>query len=96
MLEAGGVETRAEYVKDHLPADIEFEKAVSSMRKSVRVTVAGNAAWAISSSETTGTFQTRPVDFVGIEMMVLTREPAGWRIRAISWSSRNRRPPQPK
>ena len=27
LLEAGGVETRAEYGKNHLPADIEFEKS---------------------------------------------------------------------
>lgn len=28
LLEAGGVETRAEYAKNHLPADMEFEKGV--------------------------------------------------------------------
>lgn len=95
MLEAGGVETRSEYVKNHLPGDIEFEKGVSTKRSPVKVTVRGEAAWATSSSEVTGTFQGRAVNFVGVESMVLSREPAGWRIRAIHWSSRSRLPAKP-
>ncbi len=94
FLEAGGVESRSEYGTNHLPADIEFEKGVSTKRSPVRVVVRGDAAWATSTGETTGTFQGRSVDFVGAELMVLSREPAGWRIRAIHWSSRARRPPQ--
>jgi len=94
LLEAGSVETRAEYGKNHLPADIEFEKGVATKRSPIRVVVQGDAAWATSTSEVTGTFQGRAVDFVGAESMVLSREPAGWRIRAIHWSSRARRPPQ--
>ena len=94
MLEAGSVETRSEYGKNHLPADIEFEKGVSTKRSSIRVVVRGDTAWATSTSEVTGTFQGRAVDFVGAESMVLSRESAGWRIRAIHWSSRARRPPQ--
>ena len=94
MLEAGSVETRAEYGENHLPADIEFEKGVVTKRSPIRVVVRSDTAWATSTSEVTGTFQGRAVDFVGAESMVLSREPAGWRIRAIHWSSRQRRPPQ--
>ena len=94
FLEAGGVETRAEYAKNHLPADIEFEKAVSSKRSPIRVVVNGNSAWASSTSEYSGTFQGRAVDSLGAELMVLSREPAGWRIRAIHWSGRARKPAQ--
>jgi ketosteroid isomerase-like protein len=94
MLEAGGVETRSEYEKNHLPADTEFEKGVTTKRSPIRVVVQGDTAWAVSTSEVTGTFQGRPVDFMGAESMVLTRGPAGWRIRAIHWSSRARRPAQ--
>lgn len=93
MLEAGGTETRAEYVKNHLPADIEFEKTVSIKRSPIRVIVNGTSAWATSTSEFTGTFQGKPVDSIGAELMVLTREPAGWRIRAIHWSGRARTKP---
>jgi ketosteroid isomerase-like protein len=93
MLEAGGTETRAEYVKNHLPADIEFEKTVSIKRSPIRVVVNGASAWATSTSEFTGTFQGKPVDSIGAELMVLTREAAGWRIRAIHWSGRARTKP---
>ena len=90
MLEAGGTETRAEYLKDHLPADIEFEKTVSIKRSPIRVVVNGPSAWATSTGEFSGTFQGKPVDSIGAELMVLSREPAGWRIRAIHWSGRTR------
>ncbi len=90
MLEAGGVETRAQYARDHLPLDIEYEKTVTTKRTPIRVVVSGPTAWATSTSETTGTYNGRPVDSVGAEAMVLTRETAGWRIRAIHWSSRAR------
>jgi ketosteroid isomerase-like protein len=88
MLEAGGIETRAEYLKNHLPGDIEFEKTVSIKRGPIRVVVNGPSAWATSTSELTGTFQGKPVDSLGAELMVLSREPACWRIRAIHWSGR--------
>jgi len=51
FLEAGGVETRSEYVTSHLPVDIEFEKAVTTMRGPIRVVVVGDAAWATSTSD---------------------------------------------
>jgi ketosteroid isomerase-like protein len=94
MLEAGSVESRSEYGKNHLPADIEFEKGVSTRRSPIRAIVRGETAWATSTSEVVGTFQGKPVNFVGAESMVLTREPAGWRIRAIHWSSRAIKSPQ--
>jgi ketosteroid isomerase-like protein len=95
MFEAGGSETRAEYLKNHLPADIEFEKAVTTTRGPVRVVVNGDSAWASSTSEFVGTFKGRAVDSIGVELMVLTKEPEGWRIRAISWSGRARTKPTP-
>ena len=88
FLEAGGVETRAQDQSSHLPADIEFEKSVSSKRSPSRVVVVGDAAWATSTSETVGTFQGRAIDSMGTELMVLSREAGGWRIRAVHWSSR--------
>lgn len=94
FLEAGTVETRAQYEKDHLPADIEFEKGVSIKRSAIRVVVVGDAAWATCTSETTGTYRERAVDSAGTELMVLSRGPAGWRIRAVHWSSRARKPVQ--
>ena len=90
FLEAGSVETRAQYEKDHLPADIEFEKSVPSKRGELRIVVAGDAAWSTCTYELKGTFQGRAIDSIGTEMMVLSRAAGGWQIRAISWSSRAR------
>jgi ketosteroid isomerase-like protein len=93
FLEAGGVETRAQYEKDHLPADIAFEKGVTIKRTPIRIVVAGDAAWAWSTSEMVGSYQGRPVDSLGGELMVLSRMAAGWRIRAVHWSGRARQKP---
>jgi len=90
VLESGGAESLAEYRAHHLPADIEYARAVPSVRGPVRVTVRGDVAWAASTSDTKGTFKGRAVDSAGAELMVLTRTSAGWRISAIHWSSRRR------
>ncbi len=92
VLESGGVEDRAEYRSHHLGADIEFARAVPGERGPVRVRVRGDVAWASSTSTTRGTFRGRPVHSAGAELMVLVRAPFGWRIAAIHWSSRARRP----
>ncbi len=92
ILESGGVESREEYRSHHLPADIQFARAVQSQRSATRVVVVGTVAWVSSTSTTQGTYRERPIDSTGAELMVLTRESGGWMIRAIHWSSRIRRP----
>ena len=90
ILESGGLESRTEYRHHHLPGDIAFAKAVPSRRSVVNVKVEGNAAWIVSTAITRGEFRGRAVDMEGAELMVLSRTPAGWRIRAIHWSGRPR------
>lgn len=90
ILEAGGKESRAEYRAHHLPADMAFAAAVPRRAGPLQVTVAGDVAWVASTSESAGTFDGRVVNSSGAELMVLARTPAGWRIRAIHWSSRRR------
>ena len=92
ILESGGVETRAEYRGHHLPGDIEFARAIRSQRGPIRVRVEGSTAWATSTSTTQGDFRGRAINSAGAELMVLTRTPDGWRIAAVHWSSRTRRP----
>lgn len=92
VLEAGGIESRAEYRAHHLPADIQFAMAVPSTGRPMHVTLAGDVAWVASTSAVTGTFDGRPVNSVGAELAVLTRSRGSWRIRAIHWSSRRRSP----
>jgi ketosteroid isomerase-like protein len=93
FLEAGTVETRSQYEKDHLPGDIAFEKGVKIKRSPIRIVIVGDAAWATCTSEYQGTYQGRTVDSLGTELMVLSRGSGGWRIRAIHWSSRARPKP---
>ena len=57
FLEAGSVETRAQYEKDHLPADIEFEKSVPARRGELRIVVSGDAAWSTCTYKLKGTFR---------------------------------------
>jgi len=91
ILESGGIETRDEYRSHHLPDDIRFAQAVSSPRRVARVTVLGDAAWVVSTSTTTGTFEGRPINSNGAELIVLRRQNGEWKISAIHWSSRARR-----
>jgi ketosteroid isomerase-like protein len=92
ILESGGAETRDQYRSHHLPADIAFARAVRSERSPVRVSVRGDVAWAHGTSATKGEYRGRPIDSAGAELVVLVRTAEGWRISALHWSSRNRRP----
>ena len=92
ILESGGIETREEYRSHHLPGDIAFARAVPSQGGPVTVRVRGDVAWAWSTSTTQGEFRGRQINSSGAELMVLTRTATGWRISAIHWSSRSRRP----
>lgn len=88
VLEQGELQTRAEYLAHHLAEDIAFAKAVPARRGSTAVSVVGDVAWATSTSVIQGTYQARALNLTGTELMVLSRSPGGWRIRAIHWSSR--------
>jgi hypothetical protein len=70
------VETRAEYEANQLPADIEFERAVTGKRGPWRVTLAGNTAWMNALTEYEGTFKNDPVNFVSAQLVVLARDRA--------------------
>jgi len=88
FIESGRLETRDEYEKNHLPADIEFEKQVAGKRDPLRVTFKDDAAWVIATTAYDGKFDGAPVQFVGAQLMVLTKEEGTWKIRSIHWSSR--------
>jgi ketosteroid isomerase-like protein len=90
ILESGSAESVAEYRAHHLPADIEFARAIRSVRTALRVTVRGDLAWAAGTSSTQGEYKGRAVNSAGAELLVLERMGAGWRISAIHWSSRRR------
>lgn len=91
FVESGRLETRAEYESGHLPADIEFEREVTGKRSPLGITFNGNTAWVTGTTEYVGTFQGAPVNFVGAQLMVLTRDgDRPWAIRSVHWSSKRR------
>ncbi|HEV8598087.1 MAG TPA: DUF4198 domain-containing protein [Gemmatimonadales bacterium] len=92
ILEAGGLETRAEFESHHLAADIAFARAVKAQQGPITVRVLGDVAWASSTTSVEGELRGRMINSVSAELMVISREPTGWKIRAIHWSSRSRRP----
>jgi ketosteroid isomerase-like protein len=88
FLEGGRLETRAQYESGHLPADIDFERAVTGKRSPLDIKFNGNTAWVIATTEYEGTFQGSAVHFISAQLMVLTRADGTWTIRSIHWSSR--------
>jgi ketosteroid isomerase-like protein len=92
IMESGGVEDKQKFRNGHLSADMAFAKAVKSVRSVAGVVISGTTAWVSSTSVATGESNGRAVNSQGAELMVLSRERDGWKIRAIHWSSRARRP----
>lgn len=87
ILESGHMESREEYLKHHLSADIEFAKAVPSKTLRSEATVSGQTAWVRSTTSSQGKFRNRNIKLTGAELVVLTRTSTAWEIRAIHWSS---------
>ena len=88
IVESGTVQTRDEYEREHLAEDIAYARAVPSTPRDSVVRQEGNVAWVTSTFRVIGKFQDQPVDSIAAETIVLTKTPAGWRIRTIHWSSR--------
>lgn len=91
ILESGGVETLEQYRSGHLVGDMRYAQAVNRERGEIRVTVLGDVAWAHSTNVTTGRMGEREINSQGAELMVLARQDGRWLIKAIHWSSRQRR-----
>lgn len=88
IFEGGEAETsRDEYAAHHLASDMAFIAATRTEVLDRKVTVAGDAAWVLTLSKTTGSFRDRDVSSRGAETMVLQRTAAGWRIVHVHWSS---------
>jgi ketosteroid isomerase-like protein len=95
VLEQGHSETRAEYLRDHLPADIAFAQSAREQRGTPLVTILGDAAWVSGSSQVEAERDGTPVRARNAELIVLSREAGGWSIRAIHWSSQRIEPAPP-
>jgi ketosteroid isomerase-like protein len=79
--------SKTEYAAKHLPADIEFSKAVG-MEVTRRSGAADNRrAWVATEASIRGTRHGKPVDRSSTETMVLRLEAGSWKIAHIHWSS---------
>ena len=92
ILESGGAQSKQEFRAHHVAADIAFIRSVKIERSAIRITVRGDAAWAWSTSTAQGESSGRAINSSGAELMVLVKTAGGWKISAIHWSSRQRRP----
>jgi ketosteroid isomerase-like protein len=89
IFEQGWVESsKAEYASHHLDSDIAFAKVVQNSTTDVDVQVDGMTAVVTRQGKTTGTFEGKPVDSIGLETMVLRKVDGDWKIVHIHWSSR--------
>lgn len=89
VLEQGGAErSKAQYAAEHLDSDIAFSRAVTSTRVRRAGCAWSGTAWIATEARATGRFRDKEVDRLSAETLVLRREPAGWRIVHIHWSSR--------
>lgn len=91
ILESGRVEDKEHYRSGHLAGDMRFAGAVPPVRSEIEVTLMGDVAWAHSTSVRQGRIGDREIDSQGAELVVLAREGGTWKIKAIHWSSRQRR-----
>ncbi len=91
ILESGGVEDKEHYRSGHLAGDMRFARAVPRERSAIEVNLMGDVAWAHSTSVTQGRMGDREINSQGAELVVLAREGGTWKIKAIHWSSRQRR-----
>ena len=93
IFESGYVErSRDEYLSHHFAADAKFAAAVK--RKVIRQgeQVAGDMALVTAETESSGTYEGKPVNVIGIETAVLRRVDGAWRIVHLHWSSRKAAP----
>jgi ketosteroid isomerase-like protein len=92
IFESGGVErSKAEYVAQHLPADAEFSRSVSSVVTKRVAHSNGALAWVASEGRTTGTYKGKALVLLTTETMVLREVGQGWKIVHIHWSSAPKR-----
>ena len=91
ILESGGVEDKEDYRSGHLAGDMRFARAVPGERGEMKISLVGEVAWAHSTSVRQGRMGDREINSQGAELVVLARENGIWKIKAIHWSSRQRR-----
>lgn len=91
IIEGGMIETRAEYLAHHLGADIKASGGAKGQLTVLKVTVVGDLAYIISKTVKPPTAAPGSTGSELAALAVVAKTGAGWKIRAIHWSSRRRR-----
>jgi len=92
ILESGGAEySAAEYLSAHAKSDAEFLQSarIEPGRRTARVS--GDLAWVATTTEIEIEHEGEPVEIDGAESMILRKDPSGWKIVHIHWSSHVRK-----
>lgn len=88
IFESGGAERSfEEYAGHHLPADMEFSRAVASTLGVQTERIFGDTAVILSERTSHGEFRGRQVHSRMVETMILRKGDDHWRITHIHWSS---------
>lgn len=88
VFESGGAETLEQYASGHLKGDMAFMKAMQVQKLDEQQKVSGDLALVITRSRITGEYKGKKLDLFSTETMALRRQPEGWRIAHVHWSSR--------
>ena len=89
IFESGFVErSRDEYLSNHFESDAKFAKAVT--RKVIKRSeqMAGNMAVILEETESSGSYEGKPIKLIGTETAILRLNGENWQIVHIHWSSR--------
>lgn len=89
IYEAGHVErSRDEYAGHHLGGDIAFARTTTRKVLKHSERIDGNLAVVLDETETTGTWQGKPVHSFGTETALLEKKGDAWVVVHFHWSSR--------
>jgi ketosteroid isomerase-like protein len=89
VYESGSVErSRGEYAAHHLAADAAFLHSAKQQVISRRADTVGDLAWVATESRLKA-YGAKSTGTISTETMILHRQPSGWRIVHIHWSSRS-------
>ena len=92
IMEGGAIQTRAEYLGGHLGADMKASQGSKGERSVIKVSILNDAAYIVSKTVTPPRGAAGSTGSELAELMVVSKTSSGWKIRAVHWSSRRRRP----
>ena len=88
VFEGGGVEKSAdEYAQHHMLADMKFLANINTEVIDQTIEVIGDFAYAMSKRKSSGQYQGKNINSVGLETMMLHKQAGQWKIIHIHWSN---------